>query len=102
MANLRFFSENSKKKMQKFEKPSNLPLLDYKTIPPHRICRSSPRQTSDTLARRPTHTASRPTPSLGVPTDLKSVVKKGSTYQTWGFVIPLIHKILQLELLILH
>ncbi|MBD9056724.1 MAG: hypothetical protein EGR34_00940 [Prevotella sp.] len=46
MANLRFFSENSKKKMQKFEKPSNLPLLDNKTIPPHRICRSSPRQAS--------------------------------------------------------
>lgn len=27
-------------------------------------------------------------PSLGVPTDLKSVVKKGSTTQTGGFVIP--------------
>ena len=46
MANLRFFSENSKKKTQKFEKPSNLPLLDNKTIPPRRICRSSPRQVS--------------------------------------------------------
>ena len=32
--------------------------------------------------------ASRPTPPLGVPTDLKSVVKKGSTYQTRGFIIP--------------
>ena len=61
--------------MQKFEKPSNLPLLDNKTIPPRRICRSSPH-------------ASRLTPPLGVPTDLKSVVKKGSTYQTWGFAIP--------------
>ena len=67
MANLRFFSENSKKKMQKFEKPSNLPILDNKTIPPHRICRSSPRQASHTLARHPTHTARHPTPSLGVP-----------------------------------
>ena len=74
--------------MQKFEKPSNLPLLNNKTIPPRRICRSSPRQ--------PSHTP------LGVPTDLQSVVKKGSTYQTWGFVIPLIHKILQIELLVLH
>ena len=32
MANLRFFSENSKKKMQKFEKPSNLPLLNNKPM----------------------------------------------------------------------
>ena len=46
--------------------------------------------------RQPSHTP------LGVPTDLQSVVKKGSTYQTWGFVIPLIHKILQIELLVLH
>ena len=71
-------------------KPEDLqsPLSETIYIPPHRICRSSPRQ--------PSHTP------LGVPTDLQSVVKKGSTYQTWGFAIPLIHKILQLELLVLH
>ena len=71
-------------------KPEDLqsPLSETIYIPPHRICRSSPRQ--------PSHTP------LGVPTDLQSVVKKGSTYQTWGFVIPLIHKILLLELLVLH
>ena len=32
--------------------------------------------------RQPSHTP------LGVSTDLQSVVKKGSTYQTWGFAIP--------------
>ena len=61
-------------------------------IPPPDI--PHPRQASHLLARRPIHRQASHTPP-GVPTDLKSVVKKGSTYQTRGFVIPLIHNILQ-------
>lgn len=37
MANLRFFSENSKKKLQKFEKPSNLPRPDGFANPSERL-----------------------------------------------------------------
>ena len=116
MANLRFFSENSKKKMQKIEKPSNLPILDNKTIPPRRICRSSPHQASHTLARRPTHTAKAPTPLARRPTHTAKAPtplarrpdgfeirrKKRFDLSNLGICNPLIHKILQLELLILH
>ena len=71
-------------------KPEDLqsPLSETIYIPPHRICRSSPRQ--------PSHTP------LGVPTDLQSVVKKRFDLSNLGICNLLIHNILQIELLVLH
>ena len=88
MANLRFFSENSKKKMQKIEKPSNLPLLNNKTIPPRRICRSSPHQASHTLARRPTHTAKAPAPLARRPDGFEIRRKKRFDLSNLGICNP--------------